>query len=90
MGASSPKLSAVSTNPSFVTHHSNLTGIMKLRVMIKVRSPSTASATFTVRVRLRVRVGVRVSVRVRPRAQVRARAWGKMRSLRATFFHRAI
>ena len=88
MGASSPKLSAVSTNPSFVTHHSNLTGIMKLRVMIKVRSPSTASATLTVRVRLRVRV--RVSVGVRPRAQVRAGAWGKMRSLRATFFHRAI
>jgi len=31
---------------SFVTHHSNLTGIMKLSVMIKVSRPSTASATF--------------------------------------------
>ena len=38
LGASRPKLSAVSTKPSFVTHHSNLTGIMKLRIYIYRRA----------------------------------------------------
>ena len=69
MGASRPKLSAVSTKPSFVTHHSNLTGIMKLRVYIYTYTDAYIDG-LDMRVRVRLarlrlaRVGVRVGVRV--------------------------